>query len=119
MARIARVIASGYPYHKTQRVNRRQQTFFCDNDYETYIRLMSEWSGKHNVAIWAYCLMPNHVHIIAAPESEEGLRGAIGEAHRRYTRHVNFREGWRGNYGKEGLPHFQWMKGIFSQRLDM
>lgn len=44
-----------------------------------------------------YCLMPNHVHMVAVPESEEGLRTAIGEAHRRYTRHVNFREGWRGH----------------------
>ncbi|VUZ83807.1 Transposase IS200 like protein [Candidatus Methylomirabilis lanthanidiphila] len=97
MARIARVIASGYPHHITQRGNRRQQTFFCDDDYRAYISLMSEWCKKFNVEIWAYCLMPNHVHIIAVPESEEGLRRAIGEAHRRYTRHVNFREGWRGH----------------------
>ncbi len=41
--------------------------------------------------------MPNHVHLIAVPESEDGLRKAIGEAHRRYTRHINFREGWRGH----------------------
>ena len=45
------------------------------------------------MAIWAYCLMPNDVHLIAVPESEEGLR----EAHRRYTRRVNFRQGWRGH----------------------
>ncbi len=97
MARIARVIAPGYPHHITQRGNRRQQTFFSDNDYETYIDLMSEWCKKHKVAIWAYCLMPNHVHLIAVPATEEGLRIAIGEAHRRYTRHVNFREAWRGH----------------------
>lgn len=58
---------------------------------------MSEWCKRHKVDIWAYCLVPNHVHTIAVPESEEALRGAIGEAHRRYTRHVNFREGWRGH----------------------
>ena len=46
--------------------------------------------------IWAYCLMPNHVHLIAVPESEESLAGGIGEAHRRYTRMINFRENWRG-----------------------
>lgn len=97
MARIARVIASGYPHHITQRGNRRQQTFFCDEDYKVYISLMSEWCKKFSVEIWAYCLMPNHVHMIAVPTSEEGLRVAIGEAHRRYTRHVNFREGWRGH----------------------
>jgi len=41
--------------------------------------------------------MPNHVHLIAVPETPEGLCRAVGEAHRRYTRHVNFREGWRGH----------------------
>lgn len=97
MARIARVIVPGCPHHITQRGNRRQTTFFCEDDYKTYIALMSEWSKKYNVEVWAYCLMPNHVHMIAVPESEEGLRASIGEAHRRYTRHINFREGWRGH----------------------
>ena len=71
-------------------------TFFHDSDYEKYIELMREWCGKCGVQIWAYCLMPNHVHLIAVPSGEDGLAGAIGEAHRRYTRHINFREGWRG-----------------------
>jgi putative transposase len=97
MARIARVIAKNYPHHITQRGNRRQDTFFCDDDYRYYIRLMSEWCDKCGVKIWAYCLMPNHVHLVAVPESEDGLRRAIGEAHRRYTRHINFREQWRGH----------------------
>jgi len=59
--------------------------------------LMSEWCQKCSVEIWAYCLMPNHVHLIAAPESEDGLRRGIGEAHRRYSRMINFRENWRGH----------------------
>ncbi len=58
---------------------------------------MAEWCNKYKVEIWAYCLMPNHVHLIVVPITEEGLRLAIGEAHRRYTRHVNFREKWRGH----------------------
>jgi putative transposase len=49
------------------------------------------------VEVWAYCLMPNHVHLIVVPESEDGLRRGLGEAHRRYTRRINFREGWRGH----------------------
>ena len=96
MARIARVVVPGYPHHVTQRGNRRQQTFFSDSDYIAYKAILKEWCGLHSVAIWAYCLMPNHVHIIAAPSSEEGLARAIGETHRRYTRRINFREGWRG-----------------------
>ena len=97
MPRIARVIAPGYPHHLTQRGNRRQPTFFRDDDYREYLALMAEWCEKCGVAVWAYCLMPNHVHLIVVPASAEALRRAVGEAHRRYTRYVNFREGWRGH----------------------
>lgn len=106
MARIARVIAPGIPHHITQRGNRRQQTFFCDDDYTAYIDLMAEWCAKCRVEIWAWCLMPNHVHLIAVPESEEGLARAIGEAHRRYTRRINFREKWRGHLWQERFASF-------------
>ena len=85
------------PHHVTQRGNRRQQTFFSPDDYSVYLDLMSQWCGEVGVRIWAYCLMPNHVHLVAVPASADGLRRAIGEAHRRYTRRVNFREGWRGH----------------------
>jgi putative transposase len=97
MGRIARVVVAGYPHHITQRGNRRQETFFCDEDYQVYQQLMAEWCRRCGVAIWAYCLMPNHVHLIVVPQSEDDLRRAIGEAHRRYTRHINFRENWRGH----------------------
>src|SRR4030042_3792443 len=97
MPRIPRVIAPGIPHHITQRGNRRMQTFFSNEDYSTYIDLMAEWCRKLRVELWAYCFMPNHIHMIAVPETEDGLRRAIGEAHRRYTRRINFREGWRGH----------------------
>ncbi|MBN1364870.1 MAG: transposase [Syntrophaceae bacterium] len=97
MARIARVVAAKYPHHITQRGNRRQDTFFCDDDYRYYIGTLSEWCKKFDVEIWAYCLMPNHVHLIAVPETEDGLRRSIGETHRRYTRQINFREKWKGH----------------------
>jgi putative transposase len=85
------------PHHITQRGNRRQTTFFCEEDYAAYLELMSQWCAQEGVQVWAYCLMPNHVHLIAVPETEDGLRRAIGEAHRRYTRRVNFRQRWRGH----------------------
>ena len=97
MARIARIVVPGYPHHVTQRGNRRQRTFFNDDDYRAYLDLMSYWCRENAVAIWGYCLMPNHVHLIAVPSDADGLRLAIGEAHRRYTRRINFREGWRGH----------------------
>lgn len=96
MARLARLVIPGLPHHITQRGNRRQQTFFNDGDYEAYLELMAEWCREEGVEIWSYCLMPNHVHLIAVPKTEDGLRRAVGEAHRRYTRRINFREKWRG-----------------------
>lgn len=106
MARIARVVASGYPHHITQRGNRRQQTFFCDEDYLAYIELMAEWCRAYHVEIWAWCLMPHHVHLVAVPHTEEALARAIGEAHRRYTRRINFREKWRGHLWQERFASF-------------
>ena len=97
MARLARVVVPGIPHHVTQRGNRRQETFFCDDDYQAYLDLMAEHCREHRVQVWAYCLMPNHVHLVVVPASEDGLRRGIGEAHRRYTRRVNFRKGWRGH----------------------
>ena len=93
---MARVVVPGIPHHVTQRGVRRMDTFFDDEDYETYISLMREWCNSAGVEIWAYCLMPNHVHLVALPESEEGLSRGIGEAHRRYTRHINFKKSWKG-----------------------
>jgi putative transposase len=97
MGRSARVVVPGTPHHVTQRGNRRQVTFFGPADYRLYVGLMAEWCKRCEVQVWAYCLMPNHVHLIAVPSAPEGLGRAIGEAHRRYTRHVNVREGWEGH----------------------
>src|SRR5208283_3868519 len=97
MARLARVVIRGLPHHITQRGNRRQQTFFNEGDYAAYLELMTEWCREQGVEIRCYCLMPNHTHSIAVPSSEDGLRWAVGETHRRYTRRINFREKWRGS----------------------
>ena len=106
MARLARVVVPNRPHHITQRGNRRQQTFFCDDDYRAYLDLLVEWCAKREVRIWGYCLMPNHVHLIVVPPTAEALCPAIGEAHRRYTRRVNFREGYQylGQYRRIRIP---------------
>jgi putative transposase len=96
MARLARVVAAGVAHHVTQRGNRRQQVFFGDDDYAAYRALLAEGCRAAGVAVWAYCLMPNHVHLILVPADATGLRAALAEAHRRYSRRVNVREGWRG-----------------------
>jgi putative transposase len=57
---------------------------------------MAEWCSRQGIEVWAYCLMPNHVHVVAVPSTKKSLRLAIGEAHRRYTKRINAREGWTG-----------------------
>jgi putative transposase len=97
MARIARVVVPDVPHHITQRGNRRQRTFFIESDYEAYKALLARACADSGAKILAYCLMPNHVHLVAVPTTPADLRRTIGEAHERYTRRINFREGWRGH----------------------
>jgi putative transposase len=106
MPRLARLVVPGIPHHVTQRGNRRQPTFFSEADYALYLRLLGQFCGKAGTAVWAWCLMPNHVHLILVPAHEDGLRAALGEAHRRYTRHVNEREGWRGHLWQSRFASF-------------
>jgi len=68
MARLARIVVPGLPHHVTQRGNRREAIFFEDGDHEVYLDLLAEQTLKAGVAVWAYCLMPNHVHLILKPE---------------------------------------------------
>jgi len=100
MARLARVVVPGVPHHVTQRGNRRQQTFFSDDDYAAYRDQLAESCGRAGVAVWAWCLMPNHVHLVLVPDTADSLRMALADAHRRYSRHINVREGRRGYPGQ-------------------
>ncbi|MFD1328874.1 transposase [Mycoplana ramosa] len=96
MPRTARIVIPGIPHHVTQRGNRRQPVFFRDEDYELYKELLAECCGRAGVSIWSYCLMTNHVHLIAVPKTEDALARGIGEAHRRYTSEINRRKRWTG-----------------------
>jgi putative transposase len=91
---MARVIAPGLPHHVTQRGNRREPIFFEDGDQDVYCDLLAEHTRKYRVEVWAWCLMPNHVHLILTPHDETGLSRAIGAAHRRYTHFINARGHW-------------------------
>jgi putative transposase len=106
MPRIARLVVPGYPHHVTQRGNRRQKTFFNSHDYLAYLELVASAKEEARCEIWAYCLMPNHVHFVIVPEHEGGLADLFKEAHRRYTRRINFRENWRGHLGQERFHSF-------------
>ena len=97
MARLARMVIPGVPHHVTQRGNRRERIFFEAGDEQIYLDLMSAQLERHRVECWAYCLMPNHVHLILTPSDEVGLARAVGEAHRRYTAFISTRGGWTGH----------------------
>lgn len=82
------------------------QVFFCKDDYESYRRLLLEQVRLHNVCLWAYCLMPNHLHLIAVPADHGGLARALARTHRRYALLTNARHGWRGHLWQERFWSF-------------
>jgi len=96
MARIARVVLPGIPHHVVQRGVRSQRLFFGDPDRGEYLRLLAERGRRHGLLYVAWCLMPNHVHLIVIPKTETSLAKGIGEAHKAYTRRINFRQAARG-----------------------
>ncbi|MES2137113.1 MAG: transposase [Pseudomonadota bacterium] len=96
MARLARIVIPHVPHHVTQRGNRRLPIFFSDEDRAEYLRLLAAACAATGTRCLAWCLMDNHVHLILVPTAADGLRATLAEAHRRYTRAINFREGWRG-----------------------
>jgi len=89
MARAARVVAEGVPHHITQRGNNRQNIFLLDEDRRFYIEALRAKSRQYGLTILGYCLMTNHVHLIAIPTRPYALAKAIGQAHWRYTMHFN------------------------------
>lgn len=97
MARLARIVVPYVPYHVTQRGNRRERTFFEDADYKRYRTMVGQAARRAGAEIWAYCLMPNHVHLIVVPADEDGLRKTFADAHRRYTGLINARHNWTGH----------------------
>ena len=68
MARLPRIVIPGIPHHVTQRGNRRERVFFEDGDYALYLDLLADAAERSGVAMWSYCLMPNHVLIIRRPQ---------------------------------------------------
>ncbi len=97
MARLARIVVPGVPHHVIQRGNRRLDVFFNDEDRVAYLTLLQRACQRYGVNIWAYCLMRSHVHLIAVPEREDALARGLSDAHVRYARRINFREGRRGH----------------------
>ena len=104
MARLARAVFADVPHHVTQRGNGGQQTFFRDEDYALYRDLLAEHAQAAGVEVWAWVLMPNHVHLIVKPGDSDGVRRALATVHRRYAGHIHTRlqrtgHFWQGRFG--------------------
>lgn len=109
MGRIARAILVGHPHHVTHRGNRRGVIFLQPTDPMMYLDLLRVGAERAAAEIWAYCLMPNHVHLIALGRRPDSLAKAVGCAHRRFSRLVHRRMNWTGHL---------WANRYFSTPLD-
>jgi putative transposase len=103
MARLPRLTLPGYPHHIIQRGNNRQPIFADRRDYERLLESMEEQSKKHGVAVHSYVLMSNHFHLLATPDSDEGIPLFMQAVGRSYVRWFNNRHGrsgtmWEGRY---------------------
>jgi putative transposase len=97
MPRLARIVLPGAAHHLIQRGNRRQAVFFLAEDRQAYLKWLADASQRWRLRIWAYCLMTNHVHLVAVPETAEGLARCMAQVHSRYARRINARMRWRGH----------------------
>lgn len=103
MARLPRLTLPGYPHHIIQRGNNRQDIFVSHGDRRFYLDLLAENAAKFQVAIHAYVLMGNHVHLLATPQSQDGIPQMMQAVGRRYVRLFNDSHGrtgtlWEGRY---------------------
>jgi len=97
MPRMARIVVPGVPHHVTQRGNNRQQVFFDDADRTLYLSLLKTHAEKFGVEVLGYCLMSNHIHLVAIPAGPHALARAIGRTDFRYTQTVNRARGRSGH----------------------
>ena len=109
MARVARVVWPGCPYHVTHRGNRGDPVFFNRNERRRYLQMLYEDGRRWGLRVWGYALMTNHVHLVVVPESQDSLARTIGNVHRRHACCVNLRAGWTGHL---------WANRFFSTPLD-
>ena len=109
MPRMPRLVVPGFAHHITQRGGRKQQTFFEESDYAAYVRRITARLVDVEISIWAYCLMPNHVHFVAVPRTEDALSRLFGYVHAQYAREINKAHNWQGHL---------WQERFFSTVMD-
>jgi REP element-mobilizing transposase RayT len=92
------VIAVGLPHHVTQRGNGRRAVFHIEQDRIVYLQLLHEYGERYAVRWWGYCLMSNHVHLVAVPMKENALANALRRAHSDYARYANVKLRTSGHF---------------------
>lgn len=103
MPRRPRIFIPGHPVHVIQRGNNRGQVFFGGEDGKKYLDWLAAAATQHGLAIHAYVLMSNHIHLLASPEHSQSLPRAMRDVNWHYSRYVNQtqeRTGslWEGRY---------------------
>jgi putative transposase len=91
VARLPRLTVPGFPHHLIQRGNDRRAIFADDVDRERYLTLLREVAADHGLALHAYVLMPNHVHLLATPARAGDIGRSVQALGRRYVRWFNDR----------------------------
>ncbi len=94
---MARVVIPGLAHHVTQRGNRQQNVFLTDDHRQVYLKTVRKYCDKYGLQILGYCLMTNHVHLIAVPLREDSLAKGLGRAHNDYARWFNITQGQTGH----------------------
>src|SRR3989338_6714126 len=89
MPRIARAVAGGFPHHVVQRGNNREKVFFDKEDREKYLTYLKKYSERWDCPLLAYCLMSNHIHLLARPKKEESLYKMMQGITLCYTQYIN------------------------------
>jgi len=109
MGRFARAVAVGVAHHITQRGVDQQRVFFTDADRRTYLECLENYCAQARLRILAYCLMSNHIHLVAIPDEPESLAVSLRRAHGRYALYLNARRGRAGHL---------WQNRFYSCSLD-
>lgn len=104
-----RVVVPQIPYHITHRGNRRARVFLQDGDREAYLAFLERYCHTHGLHLWAWCLMSNHIHLIAWPEHQHSISRALGNAHGKYAQWFNMQHGLSGH---------AWANRFYSTPLD-
>ncbi|MCF6299474.1 MAG: transposase [Thiomicrorhabdus sp.] len=91
MARPLRMNPVGVPQHVVQRGNNRQDCFVDEEDYGRYVHWLKQYSAKYHVAVHAWVLMSNHVHLLCTPLAENAVSSMMQALGRQYVRYFNFK----------------------------